>query len=139
MPYDLLIQNGTIVDGSGEPRYQADVAIENGRIASIGRIRGDAREVIDAEGHVAVVWYRCLRVGQGSTCDPQADAVVFAWFVDDEWLTEVIDDGEMGLCGRYPNLVFGADGRAVVVYQCSARRGDTFEFELRFARRKVLR
>jgi len=52
MPYDLLIQNGTIVDGSGEPRYQADVAIENGRIASIGRIRADAREVIDAEGHV---------------------------------------------------------------------------------------
>ncbi|MEE8166436.1 MAG: amidohydrolase family protein [Myxococcota bacterium] len=52
MPYDLLIQNGTIIDGSGEPRYQADVGIENGRIASIGQIRGDAREVIDAEGHV---------------------------------------------------------------------------------------
>ena len=52
MQYDLLIKNGTVVDGSGLPRFQADVAIAEGRIAAIGKIRENAREVIDAEGHV---------------------------------------------------------------------------------------
>ncbi len=52
MSYDLIIRNGTVVDGSGLPRYQADVAIANGRIAAIGKINDSAKEVIDAEGHV---------------------------------------------------------------------------------------
>lgn len=52
MQYDLVIQNGTVVDGSGMARYQADVGIVHGRIANIGRIREGAKEVIDAEGHV---------------------------------------------------------------------------------------
>jgi N-acyl-D-aspartate/D-glutamate deacylase len=52
MQYDLIIRNGTVIDGSGMPRYQADVGIAAGRIASIGRLRDSAREVIDAEGHV---------------------------------------------------------------------------------------
>ena len=52
MPYDLLIKNGVLVDGSGLPRHRADVAVQHGRIVSIGRIRGGAREVIDADGRV---------------------------------------------------------------------------------------
>ena len=52
MPYDLLIKNGTVIDGSGLPRYRGDVAVRHGRIAAIGRIRSGAREVIDAEGQV---------------------------------------------------------------------------------------
>ena len=52
MQYDLLIQNGTLVDGSGMPRFQADVGIVAGKIAAIGKIRDSAKEVIDAEGHV---------------------------------------------------------------------------------------
>src|SRR5262245_28057382 len=52
MPYDLVIKNGTVIDGSGLPRYRADVGIKNGRIASIGRIREQAREVLDADGQV---------------------------------------------------------------------------------------
>jgi len=52
MQYDLLIKNGTVVDGSGLPRFQADVAIAGGKIAAIGKIREGAREIIDAEGHV---------------------------------------------------------------------------------------
>ena len=52
MQYDLLIKNGTVVDGSGLPRFQADVAIAEGKIAAIGKIREGAGEIIDAEGHV---------------------------------------------------------------------------------------
>ena len=52
MPYDLLIKNGVLIDGSGQPRHHADIAVRHGRIASIGRIREAAREVIDADGMV---------------------------------------------------------------------------------------
>ncbi len=48
----MLIKNGTVVDGSGMPRFQADVGIVQGKIAAIGRIRAGAKEIIDAEGHV---------------------------------------------------------------------------------------
>lgn len=50
MPFDLLIKNGMVVDGTGFARYRADVAIKDGRIAEIGRIGGRAEKTIDAEG-----------------------------------------------------------------------------------------
>jgi N-acyl-D-amino-acid deacylase len=52
MQYDIIIRNGTVVDGSGLPRYRADVGIVDGRIATIGKVSGSADETIDAEGHV---------------------------------------------------------------------------------------
>ena len=39
---DLIIRNGTIVDGSGLARYRGDLGISGGRIASVGRRLGDA-------------------------------------------------------------------------------------------------
>ena len=50
MGLDLLIRNGTIVDGSGAARYRGDVGIEKGRIVEIGRIRSMAGRTIDADG-----------------------------------------------------------------------------------------
>ena len=52
MSYDLVIKNGTVIDGSGLPRYRADVGVRHGRIVTIGRIRERARDVVDAEGQV---------------------------------------------------------------------------------------
>src|SRR5438309_1283557 len=52
MSYDLVIKNGMVIDGSGLPRYRADVGVKAGKIAFIGRIAAPARETIDAEGHV---------------------------------------------------------------------------------------
>ena len=47
--YDLIIRNGTIVDGTRLPSFRADVAIKAGRIAKIsGRIRDRAAQEIDA-------------------------------------------------------------------------------------------
>lgn len=50
MGFDLLLRGGTVVDGSGGPRFVADVGIAEGRIAAIGKLGGGARRVIDADG-----------------------------------------------------------------------------------------
>ena len=48
MAYDLLIKNGTVVDGTGAPRRRADIAVAGGQIAEIGKISDGASRVIDA-------------------------------------------------------------------------------------------
>ena len=54
MPYDLLIRNATIVDGTRAPRYTGDIALAAGRIAAIGRLeRERAERELDASGKVA--------------------------------------------------------------------------------------
>jgi N-acyl-D-aspartate/D-glutamate deacylase len=52
MSYDLVIKNGTVIDGSGMPRFRADVGVTGGKNASIGKISESAKETIDADGHV---------------------------------------------------------------------------------------
>ncbi|MGH7934792.1 MAG: N-acyl-D-amino-acid deacylase family protein [Candidatus Binataceae bacterium] len=48
MAYDLLIKNGTVVDGTGAPRMRADIAIAGDTIAEIGKVSEGAKRVIDA-------------------------------------------------------------------------------------------
>jgi N-acyl-D-amino-acid deacylase len=50
--YDLVIRNGTVVDGTGLPKFKADVGIIGNRIAAIGRIREKGKEELDATGQV---------------------------------------------------------------------------------------
>ncbi len=50
--YDLVIRNGTVVDGTGLPKYRADVGVSGDRIAAIGHIGEKGKEEIDATGHV---------------------------------------------------------------------------------------
>jgi N-acyl-D-aspartate/D-glutamate deacylase len=49
---DLKITGGTIVDGSGKPRFVGDVGVKDGRIAAVGTVAEDARETIDATGRI---------------------------------------------------------------------------------------
>lgn len=48
--YDLIIRAGTIVDGSGEPKFQGDIAIQGEKIAAVGNITEPAKREIDATG-----------------------------------------------------------------------------------------
>ena len=48
--HDLVIRNGLVVDGTGAPARQTDVAIDNGVVAAIGEVNDLGREEIDADG-----------------------------------------------------------------------------------------
>ena len=52
-PYDLVITNARVVDGSGNPWFRADVGMKGGRIARVGRVpASEAARVIDAQGRI---------------------------------------------------------------------------------------
>ena len=48
--FDLVIKNGTVIDGSGSDAFSADIAIKDGKIAKIATDISDAKNVIDASG-----------------------------------------------------------------------------------------
>ncbi len=50
--YDLVIRNGSIVDGTGGDATAGDVAVSDGRIAAVGQIQGGGKEEIDAKGRI---------------------------------------------------------------------------------------
>ncbi|MFM5916345.1 MAG: N-acyl-D-amino-acid deacylase family protein [Novosphingobium sp.] len=50
--YDLIVRNGTIVDGTGAQRFSGDIAIKDGLIAAVGAVHGDAAQEIDASGKI---------------------------------------------------------------------------------------
>ena len=49
---DILIQGGSVVDGTGAPARQADVAVQGGHIVAVGQNLGSAKQVIDARGQL---------------------------------------------------------------------------------------
>src|SRR5271169_7245880 len=53
LPFDLVITNGHIIDGTGSPWYSGDIGIRDGHIAAIGNLSGAARKrTLDAKGKV---------------------------------------------------------------------------------------
>ena len=55
--YDIVIRNGRVLDGAGNPWILADVAIKDGKFARIGRVEGKGKQEIDATGrYVSPGW-----------------------------------------------------------------------------------
>ncbi|MEL0002897.1 MAG: amidohydrolase family protein, partial [Rhodospirillales bacterium] len=48
--YDLIIRNGSVVDGTGSQPFAADVAIKDGIIVAVGNVDGNSDREIDAKG-----------------------------------------------------------------------------------------
>jgi N-acyl-D-amino-acid deacylase len=90
--FDLLIKNGLVVDGSGQPGYHADVAIKDDRIVQIGKLKGaSAARVINARGLVVAPGFIDM-LGQSETyllIDPRAMSKVMMGVT-----TEVTGEGE---------------------------------------------
>ena len=90
--YDLLIRNGTIIDGSGSAGFRGDVAIKGDRIVRIGTLTGGtAKRVIDATGKVVAPGFIDL-LGQSENfllIDPRAMSKVMQGVT-----TEVTGEGE---------------------------------------------
>lgn len=50
--FDVIVRNGLVVDGSGQPGFKGDVAIQDGKIAAVGKVEGEARTIVEAAGRV---------------------------------------------------------------------------------------
>src|ERR1700743_2436544 len=48
--FDLVVRGGTVADGMGTGTREADIAVKNGKISSVGKISGQGAEEIDAKG-----------------------------------------------------------------------------------------
>ena len=90
--YDLIIRNGRVIDGTGRPGFDADVAIKGDRIVRIGNLRGaEANRVIDARGQVIAPGFIDM-LGQSETfllIDPRGMSKVMMGVT-----TEITGEGE---------------------------------------------
>src|SRR3979411_1163614 len=103
MAYDLLIKNGCVVDGSGEPAFHADVAVHQGKIVGVGKANGAAaKQTIDAQGRVVAPGF----IDHHTHFDPQAvwDPYCGSWVHNGH--TTVI----VGQCGQVIAPVRPGDG-----------------------------
>jgi len=79
--YDLVIRGGTIVDGTGIPRYRADLAIKDGRVAMIsGRINPGGAKVIDAGGCIVAPGAIDLHTHYDAQLNWDPYATLSGWF-----------------------------------------------------------
>jgi dihydroorotase/N-acyl-D-amino-acid deacylase len=109
-PFDIVILNGHVIDGTGSPWYAADIGIRDGRIAAIGRLAGaPAKQTVDAKGKVVAPGFIDMLgqseitvlveptlpskifqgittelTGEGGSAAPLNDAIVKADKVDDD-------------------------------------------------------
>jgi N-acyl-D-amino-acid deacylase len=104
-PYDLIIRNGRIIDGTGSPWYAGDVAIRDGRIAAIGSLVGaragktiDANRMVVAPGFIDMLGQSDLSI----LVNPQLPSKIFQGIT-----TEFT--GEGGSAGPLNDTIIAAD------------------------------
>src|ERR1700747_1867199 len=115
MAYDLLIKNGRVVDGSGEPAFQADVAVHQGKIVGVGKYKGAAAErVIDADGRVVAPGF----IDHHTHFDPQAVWDPYCG----SWLQNGHTTGIVGQCGQVIAPVGPGDGECYLEFFSDAEQ-----------------
>ncbi len=89
--FDILIKNGHVIDGTGRPRFKADVGVKDGKIASVGELSGSADKVIDAAG---------LFVSPGFVdCHSHSDFTILIHPTGDSKILQGCTTELNGLCG----------------------------------------
>ena len=78
---DLVIRGGTVVDGTGVPRYQADVGIKNGRVARVsGRLQAGGAKEVDARGCIVAPGAIDLHTHYDAQLNWDPYATLSGWF-----------------------------------------------------------
>jgi N-acyl-D-amino-acid deacylase len=74
--FDLIIRNGTVVDGTGSEKFTADVAIKGDSVMAVGELTGEAAREIDASGKLVTPGFIDLHTHSDSSflIDPHADS-----------------------------------------------------------------
>ena len=89
--HDMVIRGGTIVDGTGRARFTGDVAIDGGRISSVGPKAGPGREEIDASGKIVTPGFVDIHTHYDGQATWDAEMAPSSW----HGVTTVV----MGNCG----------------------------------------
>ena len=89
--YDLVIRNGTIVDGTGAPRFTGDVALKDGLIAAVGTVHGSGTEELDAAGKIVAPGWVDIHTHYDGQATWDAEMAPSSW----HGVTTVV----MGNCG----------------------------------------
>ena len=125
--FDVVIRNGRVIDGTGSPWYAADIAIQNGRIARIGKLSdARARRVIEAKGMVVTPGFIDM-LGQSELSllvDPHVPSKIFQGIT-----TEITGEGGSA-APQTPKLII-SDASAYAHY---GLKDDWFTFREFFAR-----
>jgi len=91
-PFDLIIRNGHIIDGTGSPWYAGDVGVRDGHIAAIGALSRDtAKQIVDAHGMVIAPGFIDM-LGQSELTilvDPRLPSKIYQGIT-----TEITGEGE---------------------------------------------
>ncbi len=127
-PYDLIIRNGHVIDGTGSPWYSGDIAIQQGRIAAIGQLSAaSAKHSIDAHGMVVAPGFIDM-LGQSELTilvNPHLPSKIYQGIT-----TEITGEGRFrGAAERSDEA--RADGPATIIWDC---KPDWSTFRQYFAR-----
>lgn len=116
MTYDLLICGGTVVDGTGNAAYHADVAVKDGKIAAIGYLDdAQAQRTIDAAGHLVTPGFIDIH--------RHADAAAFRPHFGDLELSQGLTTIVNGNCGLSV-APFGEENKAAILSYLSPIIGE---------------
>lgn len=90
--FDLVIKNGNIIDGTGNPWFKADIGINQGKIKKIGFIEREGQKIIDAERMVVSPGFIDLH--------NHADYSMFGFPNCENYIMQGITTGVIGNCGK---------------------------------------